>query len=442
MAILVKLTWHAPDPDTTYNQTLIYRAASKYGTYSLAATLTNIRTSKYIDTAGTSSSWYKIRFYDSTNAIYSDYSAPISATGTIGDVNYATPKDVATHANAYRTYTAESLGTGDATTKTFGPVTDYKMIQDTEKVYVAAVEKIRNVDYTVDYDTGKVTFTTAPANLAALTIDYWASVYCINSRVIDAINRAEDEVNRRLRRTFYQPQTVTEYVDSFDPIDTSPFTFEATSYTSATQDYKAQMNEALYSRLLKLTYYPLTTLSQVIINAQPTTVTTEAVGTGAGVVTDFTLDYAPVVYGSEIVYVAGAQVTNYTMNYSTGVITFDTAPTGAITCDYIHCTGGEVIAASNYLTRLDSGQVLLKTTAAQIKHYPFVCAVTYTYGYTSVPAVVEHITTMSAVIEILISNVLGAPTAQDIDRNNVRMLRQEVEGLYDTLGRVMEVTRI
>lgn len=60
----------------------------------------------------------------------------------------------------------------------------------------------------------------------------------------------------------------------------------------------------------------------------------EAVGTGAGVETVFPLDNRKVVQGTDVVYVAGSAVTNYTLDYDTGTITFAAAPTGAITADY------------------------------------------------------------------------------------------------------------
>jgi hypothetical protein len=439
---MAELNWTTPDPDSTFNQVQIYRASSKYGTYSLLTTLSNIRTTKYNDLTGTASSWYKIRFKDSTNTVYSAYSTPIPATGVISDINYTTPRKVAFHLNWYRTVTAEAVGTGNGTTTVFGPVADPKVIEDTETVYVAGTEKIRNVDYTVDYDTGKITFTTAPANAAAITADYWASTVCINSRVIDAIQRAEDEVNRKLRKTFYYPQQVTEYLDSYDPIDSTPYTFEATTFSDTVFEYRPQMNNALYSRAIKLEKYPVTEFYQIIINAQPTAVSAEAVGTGAGVETVFPLGYSPVVYGSEVVYVGGTQTTGYTMNYTTGTITFTNAPTGAITCDYTHCNGGTALSSSDYLVRYDSGLLLFKGTVAQIKQFPFVCAVTYKYGYESVPGLVEHQCTLIAMVELMTSTVLGAPQAQDTDRNNIRSIQREIELVYDALGRVMDVTRI
>ena len=443
MTTLTKIIWSAPDPDSTYNNTFIYSSTSKYGTYSLLTTITDIRTTQYIDLTGTPTTWYKIRFADMVNGVYSDYSPPMPANGIIGDLNYTVPRRVATHLNNFRRITSEAVGTGDGTTVKFGPLAEQFPIEDTETVYIAAVEKTRNSEYTVDYETGYITFTTAPADSAAITADYWTNSYCSNERVVDAIRRAESEINHKLRRTFYQPQQVTEYVDSFDPLDTKPYSYEARDFVDMTSDYRPKMNEALYSRLIKLDNYPITSFLQVIINAQPTDADDEAVGTGDGVVTDYTLDNTPIVYGSEEIYVAGIQVSNYTINYSTGAIAFTgTPPTGAITADYTYCTGGTILTAAQYLVREDSGLVYLKDTSAQVKQNPLICAVTYKYGYETIPALIERLATLTAMADVMTSTIMGAPQAQDVSRSNIDAIRREIEFLYDSLGRVMDVTRI
>ena len=437
-----EINWTAPDKDSTYDQTLVYRATSKYGTFSLIATLTDIRTTKYVDNAGTSASWGKIRWYDSVNVVYSPYSDPIPYTGTVSDTNYSTPKMVAQFLNNYRLVTAEALGTGDAATTVFGPVADPKMVADSETVYVATVKKKRNTDYTIDYETGKVTFASAPASSAALTIDYWGNTQLLNSHVIEIIKRAEDEVNRRTGRTFYQPQTITEYIDSFDPLDTILHTYLTDDFTGDMRTLHSQTAELLTSRQLKLEKYPLTSVSQVIINAQPTTITAEAVGTGAGVVTAFTLANSPVVYGSEIVYVAGTQSTAYTIDCTTGIITFTSAPTGAITCDYIHCSGGTVIGAADYILKSDPGVILLKTTVSQIKKNMHIATVTYAYGYNEVPASVRDLATTLAAITLMQSTLLGSTAPLSVVASNLGVLLGRARSLLESLGTKLEVTRL
>lgn len=72
--------------------------------------------------------------------------------------------------------------------------------------------------------------------------------------------------------------------------------------------------------------------SLINVKAAYNTATDEAVGTGNGTTTVFTLDNAPVCGGSETVKVDGtAQTrgTDYTINYKTGTITFTAAPAAA-----------------------------------------------------------------------------------------------------------------
>jgi len=436
---MAEINWTLPDPDATYDQTLVYRASSKYGTYSLIATISNIRTTKYIDTAGTATSWAKVRWYDSTNAVYSDYSSPIPYTGTASDTNYTTPRQVASYLNRYRTIVGEAVDTLSAE-KICNAVADPKMIADTEVVYVAGTAKKRNVDYTIDYDTGIITF--AANTTGAVTADYWADSTVVNSRVVAAIRRAEDEINRKTGRSFYQPQTVTEFIDSYDPINTDIRAYGLGTFDEAVQPYKPNTTTPLISRTIQLANYPITSVSQLIINAQPTSVSSEAVGTGAGVVLDFTLDYNPVVYGSEIIYVAGAQVTNYTINYTTGVITFLAAPTGAITADYQYCTQGVVIAAADYLLRADSGTIILKDTVAQLKRNPLIATAVYAYGYAEPPATVQELATRIAARTVFQSTLMGSPSPLEFTSSNLANMQRDIEAFYDTIGRKMVLMRL
>ena len=69
---------------------------------------------------------------------------------------------------------AEDLGMGDGTTKKFQAQL-WPIIAETETVRVDGVEQTRNTDYTIDNDTGLVTFTNAPGDGDAVDADYsWA----------------------------------------------------------------------------------------------------------------------------------------------------------------------------------------------------------------------------------------------------------------------------
>ena len=67
-----------------YNQVEISRASSQTGTYSVIATIDLTLDEDYTvyeDASGTSSSWYKVRYKNSNNSTYSDYSDPVQGTG-------------------------------------------------------------------------------------------------------------------------------------------------------------------------------------------------------------------------------------------------------------------------------------------------------------------------------------------------------------------------
>lgn len=75
----LKLVWQVPDSESDFDYVYIYRASSKTGTYS-EVTNQDISDNTYYDMNGTSTSWYKIRFYDSSNSIWSDYSDPLKGS--------------------------------------------------------------------------------------------------------------------------------------------------------------------------------------------------------------------------------------------------------------------------------------------------------------------------------------------------------------------------
>jgi hypothetical protein len=84
-----KIYWKSPSEDTI-TQIEISRSTSIYGTYNVLTTIAatsdgNPKTSantwvtSAVDTTGTKTHWYKIRMYDGTNAVWSDYSDPTTA---------------------------------------------------------------------------------------------------------------------------------------------------------------------------------------------------------------------------------------------------------------------------------------------------------------------------------------------------------------------------
>jgi len=67
--------------------------------------------------------------------------------------------------------TGENVGTGDGYTTTFY-LQNPPVEEESETIYVDGVPKERNVDYTIDYETGAITFVTAPPAGSVITADY------------------------------------------------------------------------------------------------------------------------------------------------------------------------------------------------------------------------------------------------------------------------------
>jgi len=87
--IAQKISWIAPEEDTI-TLVEISRATSIYGTYSVidtinttsdgaAKTSANTWVVNYTDTSGTKNHWYKIRLYDGTSTLYTEYSDPTTS---------------------------------------------------------------------------------------------------------------------------------------------------------------------------------------------------------------------------------------------------------------------------------------------------------------------------------------------------------------------------
>jgi len=71
-----------------YNQAKVYSATSEDGSYSLVATVDltlDQDSTVYNDSAGTSSTWYKIKYYNATTTALSSYSVAVQGTGYTED---------------------------------------------------------------------------------------------------------------------------------------------------------------------------------------------------------------------------------------------------------------------------------------------------------------------------------------------------------------------
>ena len=95
------IRWMVPANDCSYDYTYIYRANNSDGTYSNIANQT-IDDNSYCDTTGGLNHWYKVRFYNSTTTVWSDYSVPMqggtyagySTVTEVREINNLTVDDI------------------------------------------------------------------------------------------------------------------------------------------------------------------------------------------------------------------------------------------------------------------------------------------------------------------------------------------------------------
>ena len=99
------LRWAIPtDSDVSYDYTYIYRATSQSGAYSEIANQV-ISNNEYFDLDGETSNWYKIRFFDSTETKWSNYSTELQGGTFYG---YCSIKEVRTLTGLTETQISDS----------------------------------------------------------------------------------------------------------------------------------------------------------------------------------------------------------------------------------------------------------------------------------------------------------------------------------------------
>jgi hypothetical protein len=126
-----------------YNQAKVYRATSETGTYSLLTTVDltpDDDVTTYDDTAGTSASWYKVKYYNETTTALSAYSVAVQGTGYTDDSLRSMTDEVLeefgdpTGKNLTRKQVASHLNAGvrKITTQVFMYFPDYLRTYDTQ----------------------------------------------------------------------------------------------------------------------------------------------------------------------------------------------------------------------------------------------------------------------------------------------------------------------
>ncbi len=84
------INFDIPNTETSWNYVIIERSVLQSASYS-ELTSQVITNNTFYDETGTSTHWYKMRFYDSGSAVYSDYTNPFQAE----DEYYCTAREVA-----------------------------------------------------------------------------------------------------------------------------------------------------------------------------------------------------------------------------------------------------------------------------------------------------------------------------------------------------------
>lgn len=176
---------------------------------------------------------------------------------TIPTSLYSSVKKVVEFNNLYYDIVGDAIGTGDTVTTVFN-FSNRKVVQNTDFVYLAGVA---TTAYTIDYDKGQITFTSAPAAVA-ITADYW---YCdIPSSVIGQfIVRAEDEINRRTNRYYGPPTQFSEYFDGNADNSTNYYIYQSSTALSDMQAYKTLDREFWENKTIFTSKFPITAIALV-----------------------------------------------------------------------------------------------------------------------------------------------------------------------------------
>lgn len=296
---------------------------------------------------------------------------------TIPTTTYTTVRKVVELLNNYNAVLAtgagggESVGTGDGSTTVFY-LANKKVVQSTEEIYVAGVLKTVVTDYTIDYDAGKITFVSAPSAAAAITANYW--YFDLPSSVVGQfIVRAEDEIARRVGRSFKTSQTVTaELYDGDAVLNTSFYTYSfGGDYLDMAYATKPRDEATYLRRMLPLKNYPILTVTALSID-------------------------------------------------------------------------GTAVSSTDYKVYSDPGYLLLTEASGKtFSQGTQNISVSYTYGYSAVPSIVEQLCTKMAATYVIEARLLGDPGQNlDIKRQNLSILTRDIETLVQTLGPKLEATRI
>jgi hypothetical protein len=155
-------------------------------------------------------------------------------------MSYSTVLDCARLAGIFNQITNESIGTGDASTKSFS-LDKANIVEASETIYVDNTLKTRGVDYNINNYSGGITFLTAPALSAAIVANYKyfpdsinISNDDINSMILDADSEIEDWTGKK----WTNANSYTEYQSGRAKKITVQGSQEYGQFSSETQDEK------------------------------------------------------------------------------------------------------------------------------------------------------------------------------------------------------------
>ena len=106
-------------------------------------------------------------------------------------------------------------GTGDGATSIFDLGKDIGVVTGSDVVTIGGVAKVRNVDYTIDYDANQITFVAAPAAAAAIALQYKEVIYRDES-IIDALNAGRQIIFPKCYRRGSATITIRNMIRDYD----------------------------------------------------------------------------------------------------------------------------------------------------------------------------------------------------------------------------------
>jgi archaeal flagellin FlaB len=160
---------------------------------------------------------------------------------------------------AVNTTTSQPIGTGDGATTTFS-MSNAPVIPGSHAVLVDGMTQTFGADYDVDYDTGLVTFTSAPASSASITADY--TYYLVtNVKITMSSASAGYPVDLTGGRT------VVVYLDP-DSVETNITNYELVKLGSADADNLLESGE-IFELSVDVSTYGLTDYDDFILQIKP-----------------------------------------------------------------------------------------------------------------------------------------------------------------------------